>query len=75
MFCSKSSNDSNMTKLLQETTKFKVIAHIYMLKLSSITIMKNHIHWNHTTLQPNFKKQLIYNYCATIALEIQGIDK
>jgi hypothetical protein len=46
-------------------------------------IMKNHVHRNHTTLQPKFKKQLIYNcyviipwvlqLYATILLEIQCI--
>jgi hypothetical protein len=30
------------------------------------SIMKNCVHWNHTTLQLKLKKQLIYNYYATI---------
>jgi hypothetical protein len=38
-------------------------------------IMRNHIRWNHTTLQLKLKKQFIYNYCATIPLEIWCINK
>jgi hypothetical protein len=30
---------------------------------------------NQITLPLKLKKQLIYNYCATILLEIQGINK
>jgi hypothetical protein len=33
-------------------------------------IMRNHVHQNHTTLQLKFKKQLIYNYYATLGITI-----
>jgi hypothetical protein len=36
--------------------------------------MKNHVCQNHITMQLKPKKNLIYNYCAIIPLEIQGIN-
>jgi hypothetical protein len=33
--------------------------------------MRNHVHQNHTTLQLKLKKQLIYNYYATIPWVLQ----
>jgi hypothetical protein len=41
--------------------------------LQNRNITRNCICRNHTTLQLKLKKQLIYNYCETIPLEIQSI--
>jgi hypothetical protein len=38
-------------------------------------IMRNHVHQNHITLQLKLKKKLIYNYCATMPLEMRCINK
>jgi hypothetical protein len=47
--------------------------------------MRNHVRWNHTTLQLKFKNNsytiimqlplVYYNWCATIPLEILCINK
>jgi hypothetical protein len=33
--------------------------------------MKNYVYQNHISLQLELKKQLVYNYCATIPLVLQ----
>jgi hypothetical protein len=43
------------------------IALHFLMKIDSI---KNDIRENHITLQLILKKQLMYNYCVTIPLEI-----
>jgi hypothetical protein len=40
-----------------------------------INTMRNYIYQNHTTFQLKLQKQLIYNYYATIFLEIWCINK
>jgi hypothetical protein len=34
---------------------------------------KNYVHRNHIALELKFKKQLVYNYCATILWVLQKL--